>query len=319
MGNTITVERFPDIVDDKGICDVARVSFDKRAENYSDEANAKLIKYLTSHGHWSPPGQARFTLRGKCSPAVFIEFVGSAKLAGFKFKYNPVSEELTLNGSVWAFAENRNAIPLEFYVTSVRHLNSQFPWFYEAYFGKSHTGLKSDLKSPARVITRPELNDPSLIHASVRCTAPIYVVRQLGKHQVGLTWNEVSRRYVDSDPEHYDVTGWRKRPEGSIKQGSGGNVDEDTSRHINKLVSQLRKDSDSTYKYMLNHVAPEMARSILLQDMQTSWIWTGALTDFKRICRERMTLDAQQESGIFAKQLDNILEEEFGSLWTGLR
>ena len=36
---------------------------------------------------------------------------------------------------------------------------------------------------------------------SFHITAPIFVARQLAKHQVGLIWNEVSRRYVDGKPE----------------------------------------------------------------------------------------------------------------------
>ena len=42
-------------------------------------------------------------------------------------------------------------------------------------------------------------------HASMqfRIKAPIFVARQLVKHQVGLVWNEVSRRYVDFPPELY--------------------------------------------------------------------------------------------------------------------
>ena len=32
-----------------------------------------------------------------------------------------------------------------------------------------------------------------------RLKAPVFVARQLVKHQVGLVWNEVSRRYVDLD------------------------------------------------------------------------------------------------------------------------
>ena len=32
---------------------------------------------------------------------------------------------------------------------------------------------------------------------SFRIKAPVLVARQLVKHQVGLSWNEVSRRYVD--------------------------------------------------------------------------------------------------------------------------
>ena len=49
--------------------------------------------------------------------------------------------------------------------------------------------------------------------------APIFVARQLVKHQVGLVWNEVSRRYVDNEPEFYKPTQWRLRAEDK-KQGS---------------------------------------------------------------------------------------------------
>ena len=56
---------------------------------------------------------------------------------------------------------------------------------------------------------------------SFRIKAPIFVARQLVKHQVGLAWNEVSRRYVDDEPEFFLPKEWRTRPEGNVKQGSG--------------------------------------------------------------------------------------------------
>ena len=51
-------------------------------------------------------------------------------------------------------------------------------------------------------------------HASMqfRIKAPVFVARQLAKHQVGLTWNEVSRRYVDDPPQFYEPKEWRGRP-----------------------------------------------------------------------------------------------------------
>ena len=62
-------------------------------------------------------------------------------------------------------------------------------------------------------------------HASLqfRIKAPIFVARQLVKHQVGLVWNEVSRRYVDFPPELYKPETWRGRPKNS-KQGSDGEI-----------------------------------------------------------------------------------------------
>ena len=58
-------------------------------------------------------------------------------------------------------------------------------------------------------------------HASLQfhIKAPVFVARQLVKHQVGLVWNEISRRYVDDEPEFCKVDSWRARAENK-KQGS---------------------------------------------------------------------------------------------------
>ena len=63
-------------------------------------------------------------------------------------------------------------------------------------------------------------------HCSVQfhIKAPVFVARQLVKHQIGLTWNEISRRYVDTEVEFYDVYKWRGRAEDK-KQGSDEEVD----------------------------------------------------------------------------------------------
>ena len=44
--------------------------------------------------------------------------------------------------------------------------------------------------------------------ASFHVKAPVFVARQLVKHKF-LRWNEISRRYVDSEPEFYQPTEWR--------------------------------------------------------------------------------------------------------------
>lgn len=54
---------------------------------------------------------------------------------------------------------------------------------------------------------------------SFRVKAPIFVARQLVKHRF-MPWNEVSRRYVDEEPEFYVPEIWRKKAE-NVKQGSG--------------------------------------------------------------------------------------------------
>ena len=95
---------------------------------------------------------------------------------------------------------------------------------------------------------------------SFRIKAPIFVARQLVKHQVGLAWNEVSRRYVDDKPEFYMTDEWRSRPDKSIKQGSGDKI---IKYDINHAVNVALE----TYNDMLEEgIAPEMARMILPQN-----------------------------------------------------
>ena len=148
-------------------------------------------------------------------------------------------------------------------------------------------------------------------HASVqfRIKAPVFVARQLVKHQVGLVWNEVSRRYVDDEPEFYIPKVWRKRPEKSIKQGSSDETLEYDIAGTMKFVQQ-------TYKNLLSEgVAPEMARMVLPQNMMTEWFWSGTLYAFARVCNLRMKEDAQAETRIIAEQINKLTKEIFPVSW----
>lgn len=151
----------------------------------------------------------------------------------------------------------------------------------------------------------------------IRCHAPIFLARQLGKHQAGLSWNEVSRRYVDSEPEFFMPDEWRGRPDGSIKQGSG------ELKCSNELVVtsyEIAMESASNeYNALLDlGVAPEMARMVLPQSMMTSWYWTGNLLAFAHVYKERINTGAQLEAQHFAKELDKIIRPLYPVSWSAL-
>ena len=140
---------------------------------------------------------------------------------------------------------------------------------------------------------------------SFRIKAPIFVARQLVKHQVGLSWNEVSRRYVDDDPEFYMIDEWRSRPKKSIKQGSGDKL-------IKFDITHAVDTAKGTYHYMLEEgIAPEMARMILPQNMMTEWIWSGSVYAFSRVCNLSTKSNAQKETGSVAEQMASIMREHF--------
>ena len=153
-------------------------------------------------------------------------------------------------------------------------------------------------------------------HASLqfRIKAPVFVARQLVKHQVGLVWNEISRRYVDYEPEFFQPTEWRGRPENS-KQGSDGVVHTDEeyySRYVNGCKVY--------YSLLLNQgVAPEQARMVLPQSMMTEWIWSGTLYAFARVCNLRCAKDTQEETQQIANEIHNICKEEFPISWKYLK
>ena len=151
-------------------------------------------------------------------------------------------------------------------------------------------------------------------HLSVRCVAPVFVARQLVKHQIGLTWSEVSRRYVDSDPTYYDPELWHLRPEANIKQGAGSVIDPESTE--GRLISDMMVDavntSDAIYKVMLQSgVAPEEARMVLPLNAMVTWVWTGSLLAFCRVLQQRLDGHAQTASREFAGQLADIVQEKF--------
>ena len=160
-------------------------------------------------------------------------------------------------------------------------------------------------------------------HASLqfRIKAPIFVARQLVKHQVGLTWNEISRRYVEYEPEFYEVDSWRGRPINK-KQGSSEEEIEwiDRSTRTDALQSQVETVALKNYNRMLEAgVAPEQARMILPQSMMTEWYWSGTLYAFARICNLRCAEDAQYETRIVANLINDECERLFPISWIELR
>ena len=167
-------------------------------------------------------------------------------------------------------------------------------------------------------------------HASMqfRIKAPVFVARQLVKHQIGLTWNEVSRRYVSDEPSIYYPDIWRAAAKDK-KQGS------DTEKSIEWIKDTYPDDEDvrvatvyrnaveqalHAYDEMIDGgVAPEQARMVLPQSMFTEWYWSGTLYAFARICNLRCKPDSQYETQLVAKEISKIAKDLFPVSWEHLR
>lgn len=146
--------------------------------------------------------------------------------------------------------------------------------------------------------------------ASFHIKAPIFVARQLVKHEY-LRMNEISRRYVDSEPEFYVPEVWRGRSKDK-KQGSDGVV-----QNVND--DQYTVYSLDLYDALLQQgVAPEMARMVLPQSMYTEWYWSGSMDAFANMCNLRLKEDTQYETRLVAQQIDKVMGELYPVSWKAL-
>src|SRR6056300_279645 len=151
--------------------------------------------------------------------------------------------------------------------------------------------------------------------ASFHIKAPVFVARQLVKHKF-LRWNEVSRRYVDKEPEFYVPRSWRGRSEDK-KQGSSGEwYDED----MDLLLESCHKVCLHDYKELLeNGVCPEQARMVLPQSTMTEWYWSGSLDAFADMCNLRCKGDTQAETQYVAWDINYEMNKLFPVSWKALR
>ena len=191
-------------------------------------------------------------------------------------------------------------------------------------FGKVSEWEKLFVEADGRPSLKPK--DKRLIHflakhkhlspfghafASFHVKAPIFVARQLVKHKF-LRWNEISRRYVDDEPEFYTPDVWRGRAK-DVKQGSSGVVDPEYNPQY--LDDEIKW---AYLKALDMGVAPEQARMLLPQSTMTEWYWSGSLDAFAAMCRLRCAPDTQYESRLVADDISDRMSSLFPVSWDAL-
>lgn len=147
--------------------------------------------------------------------------------------------------------------------------------------------------------------------------APIFVARQLSKHQVGLVWNEISRRYVSDKPQAWISNMWRQESEDK-KQGSEsfGVVSQGIVEDI--YASSIAHSIDAYNRLLKLKVCEEQARAVLPQSTYTEWYWTGSVAAFSRVCKLRLEETAQEETREVALAISDHCGKLFPVSWREL-
>lgn len=154
-------------------------------------------------------------------------------------------------------------------------------------------------------------------HITLRETMPIFVARQRYKHMVGFVYSEESKRYMDNVPNHYTFHAIRQRPEGSIKQGSGG-VHPNSPYILDTIADAIAESNGLYYALIREEVAPEQARAVLPQSMEITCVVTGSLYAFANAYVQRSDAHAQMEIQHLAKMWDEIIRPLFPESWKAL-
>lgn len=186
-------------------------------------------------------------------------------------------------------------------------------------FGKRVEAMREQDVKLVKYLAKHEHTTPFRHAGATFCiTCPIFVARQIHKHQVGISINEMSGRYVEFDPDDWwypDV--WRKQAE-SVKQGSS-----DTGVHDQSLADELYSKSVvlavESYLAMLEEgVCKEQARAVLPQAMLTQFWMSGTLLAWSHFYKLRSDDHAQAEIREYATEIGNHMRTAFSYSWEEL-
>lgn len=179
--------------------------------------------------------------------------------------------------------------------------------------GRSDEELLEDLAKDGHILP---FRHP---HMTFSCDAPLPVARQLGKHQVGMTWSEISRRYKLEGITFYRFNGTWRADKKDRRQGSGEllppNVQAKLGAIQERNITQCTEDFEES---LALGASLEQARFMLPQSMIVEWTWTGSLLAFIHMWRLRHHPDVQLETRDFANRVAVIVEQLYPYAWKAL-
>lgn len=197
-------------------------------------------------------------------------------------------------------------------------------WEIDTDYREEHSLSERDQKLISYLAKHNHWTPFSHVMITMRETVPIFVARQRFKHVVGFTYNETSRRYVDTPPKFYFPDVWRGAPTGGKKQGSSDETVEEpefTWGHDRYNYEEVINLCVEYYEQLLKAgVAPEQARMVLPQSMYTSYYVTGSLAAWARAYKLRIDPHAQKEIQDLAIQWNEIIGDipELKHSWNAL-
>lgn len=319
----IVVERLAAPKTDASVANAARVSFgvpstwNEIPEGYSEKRMTGLINYLAEHEHLVPFRHCRETFVFNGQPFDMWELT-PFEMAGLVVKKGRYGQMKVRTSILGWFQLIRSGKVRPLYAYQIlENLHQQYPITTDAFKLEAVTASNAAIAEDTVLhYDDTKETDPEFIDVTFRCKTSLWLAAQLKKHQVNMSWSEVSRRYVKSSPELFNQE-FRAVPDGSIKQGSaevlnagipdlvvadiyGDETAVDSSTVQNALVTWYEDCVEAG-------IAPETIRGFMPYNTMTEWVWTGSLAAWNHMIRLRIDSHAQLEAQVFAQKTQEQL------------
>jgi thymidylate synthase (FAD) len=317
INGKITSELLPSLSNDVGVVNAAKVSMDKWADTFDsgehDGSHTRLVRYLAKHRHFTTFTHSRETFIFDVNYidlhlATEEETTGlvMADYSHYEHEYETlVKFRHSIIGWANLLSKRINNQKLADFIND--KLTELYPNVWPILYQHEGERNKAYFDNTIIYVSAKDETNPRFIDVSFRYKTPIPIARQEFKHMVSFTRNEMSRRYVSDNVQIYDVTEWRSKPEGSVKQGSAG-INPNQERIDNLYLTACDMALDAYDLMIALEVCPEQARFVLPQGTMVSYVVTGSLTGYKRFLNQRLDSHAQKEIQDLAGQVEMLLE-----------
>ncbi len=290
------------------IATAARASFNRRADQYTDDENERLTRYLalSNPPHFAPLAHVRLTLRLDHWMIIYKKLDAYNKTGMIEVRQHDGLVDVSHSLWGWYLLLRDKKVHFSIADSVIDHLQSIAPVAAKVLELDKYRARDMHEKGYVQVHKAPVSYENNFV--TLRVTCPIVIARQLFKHSVGFVYSEASGRYIEYD-KIYKPTEFHNKP-ANRKQGSGAPLGTLRKAVAGAVMSVSHAVSYASYKVLHKWlgVATEEARYTMPLSTATTFVVTAARADWDRVLTHRLSKDAQtgirELAGLIAEQLE---------------
>lgn len=300
------------IVTERGdalIATAARASFNRRADQYTDEQNERLLRYLVRSNppHFAPLAHVRLTLRLEHWMVIYKRLDAYNKTGMIDIRQPDGVADVSHSLWGWYLLLRDKKVHFSIADSVIGHLHAIAPVASKVLELDKYRAKDMHESGYVQVHQAPVSYENDFV--TLRIDLPIAIARQMQKHQVGFVFSEASGRYICYSKVHKPV-GLHRAPDNK-KQGAGAPLGAFKCFVASRIISASHALSMAAYTFLHRVVglAPEEARAVCPLYTSTTFVVTASRTDWDRFLMQRLDAAAQTDIRILAQSVAEELEK----------